>query len=322
MPERASDLHFGPRDVAFGRLLAEVPGHYRVSLELYVSGKQPAALIHASHPLMEVLPAVYEDLLQYGSAEEIARAMGAAATAVREHKTAQDVNAVFERVTKLSSDSIVHVVGQAATTPAYTGSVIAALLRAAARKYERALGEGRIALLPEYEDAYGFVRQAARMLAELAPRLESDQAARIEEAVREIESSLAELDPPAEPPPAEALQAQVASAGASLRDVVGALLHEQPTVEEAIDRLEYRFALLGDVLQHGEKGRAEKLVARMHAEDLQDLGRTWSESQAESYEQLRGVLERLRLQINKKADREEIAASVRKALEIIGRPIG
>ncbi|HWL65684.1 MAG TPA: hypothetical protein VNP73_06895 [Actinomycetota bacterium] len=297
---------FGPRAVAFGRAMAEISGHYRVALELYLAADQPAALLHASHPLMEVLPVVYEDLLEHGSAADLARALGVAATAIRERRSAQDVNQAFESVTRLGVAALADVVGPAAMTLPYASSVVAALVRSAGSKYRLALDGGRVSLQPEYEDAYGFVRQAARMI-EGWPN-----AAEFQSGIEELEQLIPGPLPPDEPTPLDRVETVARGFRESLARAAGALLRETPTPAEAVDRLEYRLALLADILDHGETGRAEKLVTRMYAEDLRDLEEPLTEAAPDIAADLGERLAGMRVAINRGASRADLAPEVRR----------
>lgn len=309
---------FGPRGIAFGRSMAEIPGHYRVSLELYLAGDLPGALLHASHPLMEVLPSIYEDLLEHGLAAEMARSLGRAASVVRERRPVSDVNAAFEAATRTGQGSIEACVGPASALPAYNASVIAALLRAALAKYERGVDGHRVSLLAEYQDAYGFIRQVQRMAEGLMAGVVSGGeflTVGVQELVEMVPGPGA---PDAAPTPSAEVEELVTRIRAELAHDGGAILRETPTPREALDRIEYRLALLADVLRHDEVGRAEKLVARIYAEDYVDLQGPLEAAAPQIHEELAPLLGRhLRLQINREEPHEAIAATVRRVIDLL-----
>jgi hypothetical protein len=314
---------FGPRGVAFGRSMAEIPGHYRASLELYLSGDLSGAVLHASHPLMEVLPLVYEDLLEHELGAVMARSLARAASVVRERRPAKEVNAAFEAATKAGNDSIQAVVGPASGSPAYSGSVIAALLGAARSKYERAVERERVALLPEYQDAYGFIQQAQRMAEGLVASKAFSDPAPFTSELHALAIMVGGPAPPEGGPEApDHVEAAVDGLRARLEREVGALLRETPTAREAFDRIEYRLALLADVLRHEETGRAEKLVARIYAEDYVDLAGPLTAAASQIHHELDPLLGRkLRLQIDRREAPESIAATVRQVVDLLERGI-
>jgi hypothetical protein len=312
---------FGPRAIAFGRSIAEIPGHYRVSLELYLTGDLPGAVLHAGHPLMEVLPDIYEDLLEHGLGAEMARSLGRAASVLRERRAADEVNAAFEAATRLGQHSITACVGAAAATPAYQASVLAALARAALDKYSLAVDGSRVTLLPEYQDAYGFLRQLDRMAEGLVAMAESG-AEFVTDASRELADMVPGPHAPDNPTPVTEVAAVVDRFRTDLAGAGGAILSETPTAREAFERIEYRLALLADVLRHGEVGRAEKLVARIYAEDYADLQGPLEAAAPEIHEELAPLLGRdLRIQINREAPPEAVATTVRRVIELLERAI-
>ncbi len=312
---------FGPRDVAFGAAMAEIPGHYRVAIELYLEGEQPAALLHASHPIMEVLPAVYEDLLDHDLAAPVAWALGAAATVVREGRSGKEVNDAFEAATRAGRDAIYAVVGAASGTPAYSGSVIAALLRRAAARYQAAVEAERVRLAPEYQDAYGFVRQAARMCRDLLPHA-GDSGAEIEAEFMRLEQSVPGPALPNTPVPPDLVTAGAQRLNRLLEVALGALLQEHSTPTEVVRRIESRFELLEDVLAHGEKGRAEKLVARIYAEDYRAIEGAIGGAAPELHHALELLLrEELRLLINRGASPEELGPAVARARDLLDQAL-
>ncbi|HYI44517.1 MAG TPA: hypothetical protein VE174_03525 [Actinomycetota bacterium] len=312
---------FGPRAIAFGRSIAEIPGHYRVSLELYLTGDLPGALLHAGHPLMEVLPDIYEDLLEHGLGAEMARSLGRAASVLRERSAPADVNAAFEAATRLGQDSITACVGAAAASPAYQASVLAALARAALVKYSRAVDGSRVTLLPEYQDAYGFLRQLDRMAEGLVAQAESG-AEFVTAASRELAGMVPGPHAPEVPSPVAEVAGVVDRLRADLASAGGAILRETPTAREALNRIEFRLALLADVLRHGEVGRAEKLVARIYAEDYADLQVPLVAAAPQIHEELAPLLGReLRVQINREAPLEAVATTVRRVIELLEKAI-
>ncbi len=307
---------FGPRDVAFGNAMAQIPGHYRVALELYLAGDLSGAIVHAGHPLMEVLPVVYEDLIESGLAAPVSRALGIAAQAVRERRSAKDVGAAFEAATKAGGGAIAAVVGGAVEEPAYRASVAAALLRAAVEKHRLAVAGGRVNLLPEYQDAYGFVLQADRMLEELAGSLEpvaEEKASRSIAALKELIPGPSVTDAA----PTEDVELHAEACGDVLA-AAGALLRERPTPEETLARVEYRFALLKDVIDHEEKGRAQKICARIYAEDLTPIADELTALDPAIAERIATLVGReLRLALNSGASWNEIAGAVQETTTLL-----
>lgn len=314
--EASTKTGFGPRDVAFGTLVAQIPAYYRLSLELYLAGNHPGAVRHASHPLMEVLPRIYEDLLESDLAAPLARVLGAAASTVRERKPAQEVGASFEAATKLSADAIDAVVGSAASTGTFRASLVAGLLRVAARSYRTAVVEdGIVRLLPEYQSAYAAIAQATRMTEDL-----SASGLVAMPVIDDALSALRELVPTPLPDDvvanADDVDVQVEVAAAELA-AAGALLRTTSTPAEVMDRIEYRFALLADLIAHGENGRAEKLVARIFAEDYSVIADDVHRNSPELGSQIESLLADLRIRVNRGATRADVGPDVERVLGLL-----
>ena len=161
-------------DIEVGGLLAQIRGHHRAAVERYEARDRAAALKHAQHPAREVLSAVQPELEKHapGASAALTRSLQRVAAAVNAGQPATKVEETVDAAAKATLTAERQVVGETADSEAYRGSVIASIVSTAAHEYEEALAGDRVARLDEYQDGFGFVREAAAMYRSIAPLVE------------------------------------------------------------------------------------------------------------------------------------------------------
>ena len=303
---------FGAREISFGRAIAEIPGHYRVALELYQRGDIHGALIHAKHPMIEVLPHLHKELREDVTlAASISRALAAAASAVREERGVAEINKAFETVNELGRDAILAIAGDAAVLPDYNASIVAALLDSARHEYSEALRLEGVLMPPEFQDAYGFVRQAARMFEGFKAHVDDEARERIDALFGELTTVLGSVEPPAELPGLGSIEGPVDAIRRELQQWAGALLETEPT---PADRISLIKELLRDSARShraGNKHRAMDAAARAfihHYDPIADDVRATAPDRARAIEERFGA--ELRRAIHRDAPPDEIDAIV------------
>ena len=254
---------FGPREISFGRAIAEIPGHFRVALELYQRGDTHTALIHAKHPMIEVLPTLHKELRDDATlAASLARALAAAGSAVAEERGAEEINKAFETVNELGRDALLAIAGDAAVLPDFNASIVAALLDSARHEYSEALRLEATLMPPEYQDAYGFVLQAARMYGGFKDHLDDEARERVEARFAELAGVLSSVQPPAELPELARVEIPIVEIRRDLQRWAGALLE---THLSAAERVEVIKDLVRDAARShrdGNRNRAMDAAAR------------------------------------------------------------
>lgn len=303
--------------------MAEIPGHYRVALELYQRGDVHVALIHAKHPMIEVLPHLHKELRADPTlAASIARALAAAASAVREERGLVEINKAFETVNELGRDAILAIAEDAAILPDYNASIVAALVDAVRREYAEALRLEGVLMPPEFQDAYGFTRQAARMFDGFKAHVDDEAAQRIEARFGELTQVLASVEPPAELPPLGSIEGPVGEIRRELQRWAGALLETDPT---PVDRIAMIKELLQDSARShraGNKHRAMDAAARAfihHYDPIADEVHAAAPTLARAIEERFGA--DLRRAIHRDAPPEEIDAIVAAVEELLGEAV-
>jgi hypothetical protein len=261
-------------DAAFGSTLWQIRGHHLVSLELYAGAEADLALLHAGHPLDEVLPSVEGEIGERDgdAASTLRETLERAVTAVRDGAPAEEVEAAYDEALDALTGAEAAVIGEAASSDAYVGSVVAGLLATAGHEYEEAAPQGEVTNLEEYQDAYGFLLAAKDLYAGIGPGIEESaahEAEEIDEAFGRLEEALPGPQPPDRPAGAEDVEKLAAVIGHELEETVGAVVATEVDAEEVWENLD---ALLDQVLaeyQEGEAEEASELAAEAYLENYE-----------------------------------------------------
>jgi hypothetical protein len=160
--EGGSGAGDGLNDAIFLSQLALIEGHMLVGAELYKAGEAEMAKTHMKHPRDEIYESL-ESTLAIRKSPDFAVALDAVGNAVTAGAPAEEVGrlhaAFAEAIHKARPQSL-----EAATA----ANAAIALVRTAAEEYEEGVKDGKIVELHEYQDAWGFVRVAAQILASLS----------------------------------------------------------------------------------------------------------------------------------------------------------
>ena len=144
--------------------LGLIEGHLRVGGELYRQGHHSAALSHMKHPGDEL----YRDLLpafhQRGVAG-FAQPLEDLAERVEHGARVADVDAALGRALQAVDTARFGATGPGG--PGTTLLVAHRLVEMAAQEYDAGVTDGRVVDEHEYQDAYGFVLVAQRLVASL-----------------------------------------------------------------------------------------------------------------------------------------------------------
>ena len=325
-PGRSPAGAVGAEQVALGSALAQMRGHLIVARELAAAGDEEGALAHAGHPASELLPAVASDLAEHGSdATALEAALGAAVAAV-EQGDATALDTALAAANDQVDMAERMLVGDAASDPAYVGSVIASLLSTAGHEYEEGVADGEVRLLIEYQDAYGFVQEARRSYGTIEAAVEAasaEEAAEIDEALTTLETALPAPTPPEALAPVEDVEAAAALVGHELEETVGA----RPVAEvDPADEVAAIEALLDEIVttyaQPGAADAAAELAAEAYLEHYELIEAQVIELAPDVNAELEPLLGAdLRRRIREGAPASEIETMVERAKELLGQAL-
>lgn len=150
--------------VDYLQLLALVEGHLAVGIELFKLGATEAARSHMKHPSDELYASLVPQLKKYG-VPSFRRSLEELALAVEQGQSAAAVDRAHQKVRG-------EIDGARRKAPAGVKTrlvVVAQLVRTAGDEYKQGVQQGRIINAHEYQDAYGFVSVARRLLDEIKP---------------------------------------------------------------------------------------------------------------------------------------------------------
>jgi hypothetical protein len=313
--------------IGFGEALAQIRGHHVVSLELLRAGDRKGAVLHAGHPIEEILASVSSELGEHDPeiAEALSTALEKGVTAVSEDKPVAEVEAAFGEAAAITEQALNSVVGPDADAPAYRGSVIAALLGTAAHEYEEAVGDDGVRLLAEYQDGYGFAVEANRLYSEIeadVTEASAEEAEEIDEAFAVLEDALPSPEPPAELIEVIEVTSAAELIGHELEETVGAAPTEESDPEEVVAEIE---KLLGEIVatyKTGDEAAAAELAAEAYLENYEVIEAEVIEQAPEVNEELEPLLGAdLRRQITAGAPVEDIEKMTARAEELLAEAL-
>lgn len=245
--------------VRTAELLVQIRGHQHASLELYRAGDDTAALVHAAHPIHEILASVTGPVSDADSAiaDALETGVEAGRQLVEDGAPVADVEAAFAGSATAVDDAVAAIAGDEAG-PAFTGSVVAFLLNTSVHEYEEALVGGKtVKNVPEYQDAFAFVGEAARLYAEVEDAVAEANPADAEEAEEAFEV-LGDAFPSASPPKDLVDLDDVESAANlvahELEETISSLSPIESDPEEIAENID---ELLTEVLEAYEAGDAD-----------------------------------------------------------------
>jgi hypothetical protein len=313
----------GAEQISFGAALAQIRGHLTVALELYEAGDEKGASVHAGHPIAEIFDLVGHELDEHDEtlSAELEMALEDGTAAVAEGSSAATVETAFEHVAHLTRNAADAVVGPAAAEPAYRGSVITALLSTAAHEYEEAVGPDGIRLAVEYQDAYGFTGEAARLYEDVSADVEAaslEEAEEIEEAFEVLSDALPSAEPPGRLADPLDVEAAAELIGHELEETVDAEPIEESDPGEVVEEIEELLTEIEEAYAEGDAEGAAELSAEAYLENYEVIEADVIELAPEVNEELEPLLgAELRRQIQAGAPQEEIASMIERARELL-----
>ncbi|MEX1147049.1 MAG: hypothetical protein WEB93_01580, partial [Sphingomonadales bacterium] len=166
--EGAANTDLATDDVAYLTRLGLMRGHLLVGVELFQAGALDHARTHMKHPEDE-LYATMEPALESRGAEGFGGKLSRLATAMEEDPEPDTIEAAYADVLAAIEAAEARLVEPAGNNPATLLLVAANLVRTAGEEY--AIGvkdDGTMVNAHEYQDAYGFVQTARRILSTIS----------------------------------------------------------------------------------------------------------------------------------------------------------
>ena len=314
-------------DIEVGGLLAQIRGHHRAAVERYEARDRRAALKHAQHPAREVLSAVRPELDKHapGASAALTRSLQRVAAAVKAGQPAAKVEESVDAAAEATLTAERQVVGETADSEAYRGSVIASIVSTAAHEYEEALAGDRVARLDEYQDGFGFVREAVAMYRAIAPLVEQQsakEAEEIDEAFSSLEKAIPSGDRPAQPAPLEDVERSATLIGAELEETVGAKLAGESDPKEVRAKIEELLDMVVASYEPGSPDQAAELVAEAYLENYEVIEAAVIKAAPQVNAELEPLLgAALRKRIRDGAPPAEIRAMVARAKRLLAQGV-
>lgn len=322
-PGAGGDAEAGSEAITFGSSLAQIRGHHLVAVDLYEDGDREGALVHAGHPIDEILASVATELEEHGDgAAELEASLHEVQGLIEGEAPAEDVITAVENAASATADATATLAGDESESAGYRGSVIADLLATAAHEYEEAVaGGGGVKLLAEYQDAFGFLQEGHRLYAQVEAEVTAasqEEADEIAEAFETLDAALPSPQPPQRLATALDLEAAAELIGHELEETVGAQLLAEQDPEEIGEEIE---ALLGEVVttyRAGDSDEAAELAAEAYLENYEVIEAEVIEKAPDINEELEPLLgAELRKRIQEGASVGEIEDIVDRAEQLL-----
>jgi len=187
-----------PSDLDFALKVAQMRGHLLVGDELVKEGQWNAAYPHFRHPTEELYGPIRARLKDYKT-PPFEAALKVLASVVKAKKGGDDYERALKAVTDALDAADRALKDKQANWDSFTVETALEMLKSATGEYQQAIVKGRIAKPVEYQDARGFVWQAERMIAGIAPMLETKDADALDQ-IRAVFADLKKTWPAAMPP--------------------------------------------------------------------------------------------------------------------------
>ena len=178
-----------PKDVAFGRFIAQIRGHLLTGDELVRERNWVDAAHHFGFPSEEIYGVIREDLPAYktphfdDALKDLVRMVKA--------RSLKQYPSALQRVERALNAADTNLKTRQPNWPRFVTQVAVAVLKAAPDEYDDAVAKDRIVRPIGYQTARGFILQADRMIESVAVELSFDNAAPL----ADIRSGLAQLKP-------------------------------------------------------------------------------------------------------------------------------
>jgi hypothetical protein len=309
---------FTDDEVALGEALAQLRGHHRASLEAYEAGDRETALVHAFHPVEEIIDSVRSDL-DPGTAEELSAVLDESTGMVHTDAPVDDLAEAYERAASLSEDALEASVGPGATEAKYVCSVAAALVNTASNEFEEAAPDGELVLSAEYQDGYAFIREAGSLV---DPFASSQEAAEVTGRLADLEQLLPSLEPPESLPSTEEVDESAAAVVEGLAESFGATVPAATGPAEVAANIEDLLDEVQTAYEGGDAARASELAAEAYLENYEVIEAEVIELAPEINEDLEPLLgAELRRQIEEGASVEDIANLIAEARRLLAQAV-
>jgi hypothetical protein len=195
-----------PPNLAFGLRIAQLRGHLLVGDQLVNEKQWNAALPHFLHPTEEIYGEIRGSLKEYG-VPPFGAALKVLADTVKRKKGGADYAKALAAVQEALVKADTGMKSKNANWASFTVETTLELIKSAGGEYEEAIVKGRIGKPVEYQDARGFVWEAAALVESVAGELDKTNA----DALKQTRAQLAALKavfptamPPKQPPKSHA----------------------------------------------------------------------------------------------------------------------
>jgi hypothetical protein len=299
---------FGPDEVRLGEALYRAEGHCLASVELHAAGRTPDAALQAARPIADVLPWLETELRSaLAGLRAFTVAVAQLGADVRSGVKPRALRKAFRRVSEARAALLDEAVGPSAVAEEFRVSVGIALLHTLRTTYEEALATENLNV---YQSAYGSARMAVELLGDAMDGTSAERDVTV------IRAAFPAVEPPEGLWRIDAVTAAVDAIAAAATGAVS----PEPSLSDSLDKVD---KLLGDVARSYDEempALAARLAASLFVRTYDPVRAGLESHDRDAAEELTRILGvDLRRAINAVAAKEEVAALVATAREIVAR---
>lgn len=269
---------YGTETLELGQSIAELRGHYIAAKELYGEHNYKEAKVHADHPVDELYSSFRQAVAERDPEldREIKKSLDRAVKLLDKRVPAAQFNEVVDRTASELMDRVVQVAAPEVDPkdPVFQAATAAGVVSTAGSEYTAAVPKGKVRLLAEYQDSYGFVNYCRLVVDGLENEVGSAK-------VAPVKAQLAELDKlaysskskaPKQPVAATEVRAATADVAKGIEQALGRSLllantDVQVELRELASKLDGSVKLYSD----GKTQETRDLLSKAYIDNFEDL---------------------------------------------------
>lgn len=288
----SATARFGKPTLELAQSIAELRGHYIAAKELYAKGDYAGAKVHADHPVEELYKSFRQAVAERDPKldAEIKRSLDEGVELIAQRAPAEKFDRLVDNTSGPLMDRVLKVAAPKVdpNDPLFRAAMAANIVKVAGDEYTEAVKDGKVKLVAEYQDSYGFVTYCRVLTDGLGSELGSQRTS--------VGRKLTQLDdgpyatgvePPQKPKPTATVASGTAAVVEELEDALGSeLLLSEADPQEELDQVSAGLKRVVTLYEDGSKTAAVDEAAKVYIDHFEAVEAPLAEANAELMEDL------------------------------------